>query len=310
MFLYADTSRGKPWNKNPAVISFDNRYLMFHSLLPNEHIGEKGRRHGIAASTDLIHWEKVGEIPPEPTGCEKNGISAAGAIVIGNTVHLFYQTYGNGLKDAICHAWSTDGITFIRNATNPVFSPSGDWNCGRAIDARVCIHNDHLRMYFATRDKSFETQMLGLATAPLNSGFGRETWRMVVDAPVLEPKLGWEQSCIEAPSILKRNGRFYMFYAGAYNNQPQQIGVAISEDGIAWERLFDQPFLPGGAPGTWNDCESGHPCIFEDKDSQTWLFFQGNSDGGKTYFISATRVGWDGDTPFLLDESLSVSETL
>jgi hypothetical protein len=63
-FLYADTSRGKPWNKNPAVIRFGDHYLMFHSLLPDEGKGEKGRRHGIAVSADLIHWEKVGKIPP------------------------------------------------------------------------------------------------------------------------------------------------------------------------------------------------------------------------------------------------------
>ena len=34
-----------------------------------------------------------------------------------------------------------------------------------------------------------------------------------------------------------------MFYAGAYNNAPQQIGVAVSEDGLNWKRLSEEPFF-------------------------------------------------------------------
>ena len=68
-----------------------------------------------------------------------------------------------------------------------------------------------------------------------------------------------------------------MFYAGGYNNEPQQVGVAVSQDGINWQRLSEQPLLANGAPGTWNASESGHPDIFRDAEGQTWLFFQGNN---------------------------------
>ena len=54
-------------------------------------------------------------------------------------IHLFYQTYGNWEKDAICHAWSQDGIHFTKNPENPVFHPAATWCCGRAIDADVCV---------------------------------------------------------------------------------------------------------------------------------------------------------------------------
>ena len=30
--------------------------------------------------------------------------------MLNDQIHLFYQTYGNWEKDAICHAWSQDGI--------------------------------------------------------------------------------------------------------------------------------------------------------------------------------------------------------
>ena len=91
-----------------------------------------------------------------------------------------------------------------------------------------------------------------------------------------------------------------MFYAGAYNNEPQQIGVAFSHDGLAWERMSDQPFLANGKPGEWNSSESGHPAVFTDPlDGVTWLFFQGNADRGKSWYLSKRRVEWDGHVPRL-----------
>lgn len=40
----------------------------------------------------------------------------------------------------------------------------------------------------------------------------------------------------------------FMFYAGTYNNRPQQIGVAGSSDGIHWTKLSNKPFLVNGHP--------------------------------------------------------------
>ena len=82
-----------------------------------------------------------------------------------------------------------------------------------------------------------------------------------------------------------------MFYAGGYNNEPQQIGVATSLDGLTWERLSDQPVLPNGRAGSWNTSESGHPGVFVDG-PRTWLFFQGNNDRGHTWFLSRLPVEW------------------
>jgi len=90
-----------------------------------------------------------------------------------------------------------------------------------------------------------------------------------------------------------------MFYAGAYNNRPQQVGCAVSEDGIAWRRLSGEPFLPNGRPGEWNASESGHPYAFVDQDGQTCLFFQGNNDAGRTWYLSYVRVGWHHAQPRL-----------
>lgn len=298
--LYGDTSRlGRPFAKDPAVVRFHNRYWLYHSIPPyGDGRPDDGWAIAIAQSRDLELWTKVGEIRPA-AHYEENGLCAPGALVMDGKIHLFYQTYGNGLRDAICHAVSEDGYRFRRDLTNPIFAPTGDWTCGRAIDADVVVDEDQLLLYFATRDPTMTTQMLGVASASLDSDFGRQAWTQRCDGPILKPELFWEQECIEAPALHKRGDYLYMFYGGAYNNGPQQIGVATSLDGVTWRRLFDEPFLPNGRHGEWNACESGHPYLFVDDDGRTYLFYQGNNDLGETWFLSWREVVWSNGYPYL-----------
>ena len=299
--MFGDTSRiGVPFAKDPYVIRFQGKYLMYYSIPPYKDKSNpvQGWGVGIAESSDLNNWKKIGEITPDGE-YEKKGLAAPCALVIDNQVNLFYQTYGNGTKDAICHAVSKDGIHFTRNESNPVFHPTGAWNCGRAIDAEVFKFKDKYLLYFATRDADFKIQLQGVASAPSNTTFSRDQWTQLTDSPIMKPEYPWEGACIEAAALVQQGDWLYMFYAGAYNNNPQQIGVAKSIDGIMWEKLSNKPFLANGNPGEWNYSESGHPHLFKDKDRRTYLFYQGNNNNGKTWFISKVEVKWNEEGPYL-----------
>lgn len=304
--LFGDTTRlNRPFAKDPHVIWFKGRYLMYYSVPGYTDVDnvEHGWGIGIAESADLKQWGKITDMNADPAAIyEARGLAAPCALVARDTVHIFYQTYGNGRKDAICHAWSVDGLHFTRNMTNPVFSPSGKWNCGRAIDAEVIPFNGRYYLYYATRDPDFKIQILGVAAAPGNTNFGREAWTNISeDGPILKPELQWERDCIEAASVIRIKNELFMFYAGGYNNAPQQIGVAKSPDGIHWTRLAGKPFLANGNPGDWNSSESGHPHIFNNPDGSTWLFYQGNKDNGRTWYISNKEVIWKDNSPLLVD---------
>jgi sucrose-6-phosphate hydrolase SacC (GH32 family) len=296
--LWGDESRlGRPFSKDPSVIRFGGRYLLYFSL-PGQ--GRHGWGVGIAESRNLIDWHTVGELAADQP-YEAKGIAAPGARVIDGEVHLFYQTYGNGPGDAICHAVSKDGLQFTKDASNPVFHPTGSWNAGRAIDAEVAHFKGRWFLYAATRDPAMKRQMVVGAVAAEGNGFGRDAWKMALDAPLLAPSLPWEQDCIEAPTVVEHAGTLFMFYAGAYNNAPQQIGLARSEDGIHWKRVSTEPFLPAGKPGAWNSSESGHPGVFVDDDGQTYLFYQGNPDKGRTWLLSFVRIGWRDGLPYVME---------
>lgn len=299
MMMFTDCSRGRNIAKDPAVIRFKGKYYMYYSLNPREDDPASGWGIGIARSEDLENWEKVADLAQEGE-LETTGICAPGALVYGGRVHLFYQTYGRFEKDAICHAYSDDGINFVRNRTNPIIKAEGAWNNGRAIDADVCIFHGELFLYYATRDPEGRVQMQGVCRCPLDGRFERDSWEQACDASILKPELEWEQECIEAAATLIRFGKVYMFYAGAYNNCPQQIGVAVSEDGIHFRRLSEEPFLRCGAPGSWNSSESGHPYVFEDEDGRVYLFFQGNKDYGKSWYLSKVEIGFENEIPYIM----------
>lgn len=300
---YADTtSVGLPFSKDPSVIKFKGRYLMYYSIKsPKTGNGMDGWKIGVSESNDLYNWKKIAEVTPAAI-YEAKGLCAPCAKVIDGKVHIFYQTYGNFEKDAICHAFSDDGLSFTRNNSNPIFHPTGNWTNGRAIDAEVYKFKHKYFLYFATRDPSGKIQKQGVATAPGNTDFKRSDWTQAADSSILYPKYPWEGECIEAASIIKKGNTLYMFYAGAYNNAPQQIGVAKSKDGISWTRLSDKPFITNGKPGEWNESESGHPGIFEDSDGKTYLFFQGNNDKGRTWRLSNKKIGWNASGPYVLKD--------
>jgi hypothetical protein len=295
---WGDTSRrGRPYAKDPSVVWFQDRYLMYFSLPSESDDVREGWSVGVAASDDLVSWTTVAILPPFGA-YDATGAAAPGAVVIDDRVHVFFQTYGNGRDDAICHAWSDDGVSFTPNSENPVFRPTGEWTCGRAIDADLVVAGDQLLLAWVTRDPEMRIQMVGTSIAPIGSGFGPGDWEQLsVDGPALAPELPWEQECIEAPALRWDGTTFTMFYAGAYNNCPQQIGWATSTDGRTWTRGSDEPIIPVGRPGEWNSSESGHPGFLRDHDGQEYLTFQGDPDDGHTWHIATTRLTFDGARP-------------
>ncbi|MEN6307618.1 MAG: family 43 glycosylhydrolase [Anaerohalosphaeraceae bacterium] len=300
MYFADETQKGKPFAKDPDVVQWKGKYLMYYTTGPyNDGRPEDGYCIGIAESRDLISWTKTADFVRDKD-YEKKGACAPCAVILKGKVHLFYQTYGNGPKDAICHAWSDDGLHFTKNPDNPIFHPTGDWTCGRAIDADAVEDGDRVLLYVATRDPDMKIQKLAVAAAPLNSEYTKKDWTQLCANSILEPTRDWEKKCIEAPAVFRKDGLFYMFYAGGYNNQPQQIGVAISKDAVQWTRMSEFPLLPNGKENEWNSSESGHPGVFTDDGGRMFLFFQGNNDNGKTWYLSKMEIRWDGKLPYLI----------
>lgn len=292
---FAENERRPNWAKDPAVVHFNNRYYLYYTIAPSEE--RPGLGIGIAESQDLVNWHYIREMEIK-TDVHPHGFGAPAALVREGKIYLFYQSYGTGVKDAICLAVSENGLDFTIDPGSPIFHPPvSSWSCGRAIDADIVFYKGKYFLYAATRDPENKVQKIVAAVS--EGGFSAESWKLAYEGIILAPELPWEMTCIEAPATLVHNEKIYMFYAGAYNNCPQQIGCAVSTDGVTFRRISNEPILPAGAPGEWNSSESGHPYAFTDDDGSQYLFYQGNNDNGKTWYLSVKKILWDGDMPIL-----------
>ncbi|MBQ9371003.1 MAG: family 43 glycosylhydrolase [Thermoguttaceae bacterium] len=297
--------------KDPSVVKFHDKYYLYFSIPPQpEEAGKRGWSVGVAESDDLTEWRFIERLPADDERLLK-GFCAPCARVLNDKVYIFYQSYGGGSKDAVCMAVSEDGVHFTHNPKNPIYRPHGEWTNGRAIDAELVQFQGKFFLYAATRDPEGKIQkiVVGVSENTIDEiwDLGADAWRQAYDGSILEPILPWETQCIEAPTTIERDGKLYMFYAGGYNNNPQHVGVAVSEDGVAWTRLWLVPFITNGPEGQWNASESGHPGVFLNEDGQTWLFFQGNDTKGKNWFLSRVKIGWRAaengfEVPYLEEE--------
>jgi predicted GH43/DUF377 family glycosyl hydrolase len=304
LMRYGDTAQrdpSRPWAKDPTVIRHGGRYLMYYTVTydPRRYPQKvpKGKPRvwwgAIAESTDLVNWKRICDLDPV-ADVEFSQISIAPCVrKLDGKIHLFCQGKAKGghHNDALWPATSEDRIPVKLTGREPIFRPKNKWALDRAIDAEVYRVGDRLMLMYATRDPQNRIQMLGMASAPYGCDYARDKWTdLTVERPFFKPDLPWEMSCIEAPTVIRRKGIWYMFYAGAYNHERQQIGVAWSTDGITFKRLQNTPVLKHGPAKSWNAWESGHPGVFEDDDGQVYLFYQGKASLRGDYQLSCLKV--------------------
>lgn len=297
---FSDRSRGFEGAEDPEVVRFGDRYFMYYVLAPGTGVQRQSWHIGIAASRELelTRFEKVAEIAPAHLG-EQNGIAVGSVLVHEGRVHLFYFSYGSGANDAVCLATSTDGLWFTPHPGNPIFRTRGEWNCGRAISPHVVRFGERWRMYVCTRDPEMSRQSIVLAEAKVGSDLGPEAWQQIGSGELFGPELDWEHESTESPSLIEHGGRWYMFYGGGYWTRPQQIGCAVSVDGVRWSRLADRPLLPyvSGADGV--PLERASPSVFRDQDGNDHLFVQESADRGRNWRVVSFPIRWVDGQPII-----------
>ncbi len=67
---------------------------------------------------------------------------------------------------------------------------------------------------------------------------------------------------VNDPSVLRVDGRWFMFYTVAERGTEDAIALAISADGLKWEKRG--VVLAPGAKGTWDSCLVGRPSVLHE----------------------------------------------
>jgi beta-xylosidase len=111
--------------------------------------------------------------------------------------------------------------------------------------------------------------------------------------PLIRRDLAWEDLVIEAPTLVKHAGRYYLFYSGGfYGSDAYAMGYASAPALLGPYRKADAPILSmagSGLPGP------GGQDIFTGPDGASWIAFHAWRRSGSQPFraLYFGRIAWD-----------------
>jgi predicted GH43/DUF377 family glycosyl hydrolase len=162
-------------------------------------------------------------------------------------------------------------------------------------------------LYFYTWDSTNfpSSSVIGRATASAPAG----PWS-ADEEPVLQPGASgnWDDKQVTAPHVIKTDDGYRMYYTGIDSKRNQWIGMAISTDGIRWEKYNDpattdkifaesDPVLQTAETSTWDSGTVQQGRAFQT--SSGWTMFYrgtpGRTEGGMKYGVafSSDGIQWE-----------------
>ena len=167
-------------------------------------------------------------------------------------------------------ATSVDGIAWTKKGK--VLSPGpAAWEGSYiAANGAVIEHNGELLYFYQ-------------AGSPPQIGLARSTdglhWTKN-DAPVLPigPYESWDERGVGDPYVIETGGSLYLYYLGQDRARRQRLGVAVSTDGVRWNRLIANPILELGEPGAFDEVGLGEPAVWASH-GYYWMLYTGRDKG-------------------------------
>ncbi len=186
---------------------------------------------------------------------------------------------------------------WTKYAGNPAIPAwSGDVNdpsaLKYALEPSVCFDSQKnvYRMWFTSHPFGYGTTNSISGAMSLDG----DTWYMNVRNPVLH--IGYagdfDDLAIESNEVLY-NGSEYMMYYSGHSSSGIRVGLAVSLDGIRWQKSLYNPVLDLGPSGSWDSLCSAYPHIVV-TDSQYYMFYSGSngSEGGVGLATSTDGIHW------------------
>lgn len=227
---------------------------------------------GFASSLDGFTWEKLPDpvLLPGPLGSWDSGSVGRGSVLWNGTQFLMW--YRGTSSDvfptgAIGLATSTDGISWIKFANNPIFTPSSD--VSMILTPHAVKVADRYHLYFAGKDfdadqdDSFSTGTIKIFHATSADGMqwtGLTPAVYAAFAPALHAQ-AWDSLNVYSPSVAFY-GAYVMWYSAlSQDSLVPRIGYATSGDGIIWTRFAGNPILSPGPVGSWDSAGVESPAV-------------------------------------------------
>lgn len=262
---------------SPSVLKIDDTYHMWYSGIGEDHV-----RIGHATSEDGLVWVKDENNPVidvgEPGSFDDTRAYLPTVAYDGTTFHLYYVTDKSVNGEQMGYATSEDGVSWSKHTGEPVFQSENGNLMSRSIHKGDVYHyGDKFHMWAGTGDLDYCD--INYFTSP--DGI---TWTAYENNPVLEnpPPGEWDAPRTQVSTVFELGGEFHMWYCGGtFSNW--QIGYASSTDGLSWTRAENNPVLPVGEPGEWDEKSTHFPTVMAqpvDDNYKLIMWYGGSSNEG------------------------------
>src|SRR4030042_6569670 len=167
-------------------------------------------------------------------------------------------------------------ILSVCNLTSCIFN--NDNNCVQKLESDIWDQKDFrvdsiiniksgYKMWYSGADMLYRYR-IGFAIS--KDGIN---WEKYGSNPVLSPSRdrSWESNGLFEPTVIFGDNEYKMWYVGADAKGINRIGLAISKDGINWEKYGGNPVLSPSQDRSWESNGLFEPTvIFGDNEYKMW----------------------------------------
>ena len=160
---------------------------------------------------------------------------------IGKVYHMWFSWRP---KQSIALVTSIDGIHWSKPtiALGPDRATGWQYDLNRPV---VIYHHGLYRMWYTGQTNT--QSRIGYATSRDGIHWHRRT------KPVLSPSLPWEHLAVMCPDVIwdQSSREYKMWYSAGDQYEPNDIGLAVSKNGINWKRFSNKPIFTPDTQIKW-----------------------------------------------------------
>jgi predicted GH43/DUF377 family glycosyl hydrolase len=202
------------------------------------------------------HWAKHPGNPVFKNGAPGEWdeyLDFIGSVILADdTYMMWYSARSDDHPKCVGLASSEDGITWTRDANNPVFEPDpeGSWDQDYVACGAVTMVNDTFHMWYTGYSGHWDQSAIGHAYSPDGMAWTRDPANPVL---TLEMDGTMDTGWIWIDEVVFDGNNLHMWYAvGNMAANKGHVGHATSTDGSQWTIDPSHPAILPGEPEDWD----------------------------------------------------------